>query len=142
MKIFTKGITAFTDELTNKKQIEIKKSDLKSGIYDAGNISFSDFVYNPENDEAVSLIVKGKGFMDSLIVSSKNLMIQKIQAAEMNVRLKGQVITVKDSIEAVNVMIEAGDDDTACQHRQSASGNYLRQNLPSEMKWMLLLWIL
>ena len=50
--------------------------------------------------------------MDSLIVSSKNLMIQKIQAAEMNVRLKGQVITVKDSIEAVNVMIEAGDDDT------------------------------
>ena len=27
-------------------------------------------------------------------------------------RLKGQVITVKDSIEAVNVMIEAGDDDT------------------------------
>ena len=39
-------------------------------------------------------------------------MIQKIQAAEMNVRLKGQVITVKDSIEAVNVMIEAGDDDT------------------------------
>ena len=112
LKIFTKGITAFTDELTNKKQIEIKKSDLKSGIYDAGNISFSDFVYNPENDEAVSLIVKGKGFMDSLIVSSKNLMIQKIQAAEMNVRLKGQVITVKDSIEAVNVMIEAGDDDT------------------------------
>ena len=112
LKIFTKGITAFTDELTNKKQIEIKKSDLKSGIYDAGNISFSDFVYNPQNDEAVSLIVKGKGFMDSLIVSSKNLMIQKIQAAEMNVRLKGQVITVKDSIEAVNVMIEAGDDDT------------------------------
>ena len=112
LKIFTKGITAFTDELTNKKQIEIKKSDLKSGIYDAGNISFSDFVYNPQNDEAVSLIIKGKGFMDSLIVSSKNLMIQKIQAAEMNVRLKGQVITVKDSIEAVNVMIEAGDDDT------------------------------
>ena len=33
--------------------------------------------------------------MDSLIVSSKNLMIQKIQAAEMNVRLKGQVITEK-----------------------------------------------
>ena len=89
LKIFTKGITAFTDELTNKKQIEIKKSDLKSGIYDAGNISFSDFVYNPQNDEAVSLIIKGKGFMDSLIVSSKNLMIQKIQAAEMNVRLKG-----------------------------------------------------
>ena len=58
MKIFTKGITAFTDELTNKKQIEIKKSDLKSGIYDAGNISFSDFVYNPQNDEAVSLTVK------------------------------------------------------------------------------------
>ena len=49
--------------------------------------------------------------MNSLIVSSKNLIIQKIQAAEMNVRLKGQVITVKDSIEAVNVMIEAGDDD-------------------------------
>lgn len=62
LKIFTKGITAFTDELTNKKQIEIKKSDLKSGIYDAGNISFSDFVYNPQNDEAVSLIVKGKGY--------------------------------------------------------------------------------
>ncbi len=61
LKIFTKGITAFTDELTNKKQIEIKKSDLKSGIYDAGNISFSDFVYNPQNDEAVSLIIKGKG---------------------------------------------------------------------------------
>ena len=41
LKIFTDGVTAFTDELKNKKQIEIKKSDLKSGIYDAGNISFS-----------------------------------------------------------------------------------------------------
>ena len=112
LHILTSGIESFTDDLKNKAEIQLKKSDLTDGKYKEPTPAFANVIYNPEENEEVNLIMQGGSLLSKLLIKAKNLVVNQIQAEGMQVHLTGKNIEVKGLVQAKEIIIEASENDT------------------------------
>ena len=113
LHIFTSGIESFTDDLKNKTEIQLKKSDLtEAGEYTEPAPAFANVIYNPEENEEINLIMQGVGLLSKLVIKATNLVINQIKAQGMQVHLTGKNIEVKGVVQAKEIIIEASENDT------------------------------
>ncbi len=125
-----KTIENFTEELVNKKAVEIteeKLAKVSEGVYTfTGDSAFTDYVLKVAADKISSLTVNSDSFMSKLSVSQDDagdddaLKINNLNAGGLNVSFTGENIEILGRIITKNILINAKDGN---EEKEEGSGS-------------------
>ncbi|SFB73189.1 hypothetical protein [Butyrivibrio sp. YAB3001] len=123
-KITIKNCKDFTDELENKKTVNIVANDLNNGVLKSGKITnktFTNYVYAPGDTAAITIskadadLATTSSFSQLVIgKAGKNVKVGKVKTNGMNLMVVGKTININKTVNTGNtgnLVVRASDSD-------------------------------